>query len=157
MADLRRTVEELGHSDVETYLQSGNVVFRPRARSPRDLAGSLATAISREAGFDVEVVVRTGAELRKVVAGSPYPLADPTRQLVGFLARPLKLEELGLGDLEAYLPDELTLAGPDVYVSVPTGQARSKLVQALTAPRLGTTLTLRNWRTVAALAELTAT
>jgi uncharacterized protein (DUF1697 family) len=155
MADLRRIVEGLGHADVETYLQSGNVVFTPKPRSPRDLAGSLEGAISESTGFDVPVVVRTGAQLREIVAGNPYPADDPTRVLVGFLGEKLKLDALGLGDLGVYLPDELTLAAADIYVSVPRGQARSKLVQALTAPKLGTTLTLRNWRTVTALAELT--
>ncbi len=156
MAELREVVEGLGHTDVETYLQSRNVVFTPRPRSPRDLAASLEAAISESTGFDVPVVVRTGTQLRKIVAGSPYPADDPTRILVAFLGAKPKLGEPGLGDLDAYLPDELTLAGADMYVSVPRGQARSRLVQALTAPRLGTTVTLRNWRTVTSLAELTS-
>lgn len=131
MADLRRIVEALGHGDVETYLQSGNVVFTPKPGSPRDLASSLATAIAKETGFEVPAVVRTGAELQEIVAGSPYAAVDPTRVLVAFLGEKPTLGTLGLGDLRSYLPDEITLVGAEIYVSVPNGQARSKLVQAL--------------------------
>ena len=154
MRELRAIVEGLGHADVETYLQSGNVVFTPAVRAPKDLAGSLGTAISDATGHDVSVVVRTGAELRRVVSGSPYAVDDPTRLVVAFLSKPVKLDALGLGDLASYLPDELTLAGREIYVSVPKGQARSKLMEKLTARKQPTMLTVRNWRTVTALAEM---
>lgn len=154
MQELRDIVAGLGHTDVETYLQSGNVVFTPSKQVPKDLAGSLAAGITASTGHDVPVVVRTGAELRRIVSGSPYPVDDPTRVLVAFLAKRVALGKLGLGDLDDYLPDELTVAGRQIYVSVPNGQARSKLMEKLTARRLPTTLTVRNWRTVCALAEL---
>jgi uncharacterized protein (DUF1697 family) len=154
MPELRAIVEALGHEDVETYLQSGNAVFTPSARAPKDLAGSLATAISDAAGFDVPVVVRTGRELGRVVSRCPYAVDDPTRLVVAFLSEPVELDALGLGDLDGYRPDELTLAGSELYVRVPTGQARSKLMERLTTKPLPVTLTVRNWRTVSALAEL---
>jgi uncharacterized protein (DUF1697 family) len=156
MGELRAIVDGLGHADVETYLQSGNVVFTPRARAPEDLAGSLAAAISEATGHDVPVVVRTGAELQDAVSSNPYPVEDPTRVVVAFLAEPVALAALGLGELEAYAPDELTVLGREIYVSVPNGQARSKLMERLTRGPLPTTLTVRNWRTVTALAEMTA-
>jgi len=156
MADLRAIVEKLGHTDVETYLQSGNVVFTPGTKAPADLAGSLAAAISEATGHDVAVVTRTGAELQEVVSASPYAVDDPTRVVVAFLSEPVELDALALGELDAYLPDELTASGREIYVSVPNGQARSKLMERLTASRVPTTLTVRNWRTVTALAEKTA-
>ena len=156
MPALREIVAGLGHTEVETYLQSGNVVFRPKPKAPKDLAGSLATAIADATGHEVPVVVRTAPELRKVVAASPYQVDDPTRVVVAFLAEAVDLGDLALGDLSEYLPDELTIVGREIYVSVPNGQGRSKLMEALTKRRLPTTLTVRNWRTVTALAELTS-
>jgi uncharacterized protein (DUF1697 family) len=155
MPELRAIVEELGHTDVETYLQSGNVVFAPKPRSPKDLAASLGAAVAEATGHDVAVVTRTGAELRKVVASNPYPVDDPTRVVVAFLAAAVDLDDLALGDLATYRPDELTIVGREIYVSVPNGQGRSKLMKALTESRLPAALTVRNWRTVTALAELT--
>ena len=156
MPELRAIVEGLGHTDVETYLQSGNVVFRPKRKAPKDLGGSLATAIADATGHEVPVVVRTAAELRKVVAANPYQVDDPTKVVVAFLAEALDLGGLALGDLSAYLPDELTIVGREIYVSVPNGQGRSKLMEALTKNRMPTTVTVRNWRTVTALAEMSS-
>ena len=53
---------------------------------------------------------------------NPYPIVDPTKVVVGFLADAVELADLELGDLSGYLPDELTVAGREVYVSVPNGQ-----------------------------------
>ena len=154
MPALRSIVESLGHRDVETYLQSGNVVFTPKGRAGKDLGPSLSAAIAEATGHDVPVVIRTGAELARVVSRNPYAVDDPTRVVVGFLAEEVRLGDLSLGDLSAYVPDELTLIGKEIYVSVPNGQGRSKLMEALTKRRMPTTITVRNWRTVAALAEL---
>ena len=154
MGDLRAIVESLGHTDAETYLQSGNVVFTPKRRT-KDLATPLSAAIVDATGHDVPVVVRTGEELARVVEANPYPVDDPTKVVVAFLADAVDLGDLALGDLSSYLPDELTISGRELYVSVPNGQARSKLMEALMRRSLPTTLTVRNWRTVEALAELT--
>ena len=155
MPALREIVESLGHHDVETYLQSGNVVFTPASDAPSDLAAQLERAIADATGLELPVVVRSGEELRAVVEANPYQVDDPTRVVVAFLGEAIELGDLSLGDLVAYLPDELTLAGRELYVSVPNGQGRSKLMEALTKRRLPTTVTVRIWRTVTALAELT--
>lgn len=157
MPALRAIVESEGHRDVETYLQSGNVVFTPAADASRDLARSLEQAIAAQTGLDVAVVVRTGAELDRVVDANPYSVEDPTRLVVAFLADEVSPAQLGLRDLVDYLPDELTQVGRELFISVPNGQARSKLMEDLTKRRQPTTVTVRNWRTVLALAEMTAT
>ena len=154
MADLRSIVESLGHSDVETYLQSGNVVFTPRGKG--DHALRLSKAIEQETGHEVAVLVRTGGELARVVEANPYTVSDPTKVVVAFLGEELELGQLGLGDLGPYLPDELTLHGREIYVSVPNGQGRSKLMETLVKRGLPTTITVRNWRTVEALTRMTA-
>ncbi|HEX6723961.1 MAG TPA: DUF1697 domain-containing protein [Gaiella sp.] len=156
MPALRAIVESLGHTDVEMYLQSGNVVFTPAPGAPKDLVAQLEHAIADATGHDVPVVVRSGKELARVVDSSPYAVDDPTKLVVVFLAEAIELGDLSLGDLGTYLPDELTLAGRELYVSLPNRQAGSKLMEALTRRRLPTTMTVRNWRTVTALAELTS-
>lgn len=154
MPALRSIVESLAHRDVETYLQSGNVVFTAAASGGNDLGRSLSAAIAEATGHDVAVVIRTGAELARVVSKSPYPTVDPTKVVVGFLAEKVRLADLSLGELSLYVPDELTLTGKEIFVSVPNGQGRSKLMEALSKRRLPTIVTFRNWRTVTALAEL---
>jgi uncharacterized protein (DUF1697 family) len=135
MPALRAIVESEGHRDVETYLQSGNVVLRPAVDTAGDLAGSLERAIAAATGVDVAVVVRAGCELAGIVEANPYPVEDPTRVVVAFLGEEAGPAQLGLRDLAGYLPDELTPIGRELYVSVPNGQARSKLMEDLTKRR----------------------
>src|SRR5262245_11454263 len=106
MADLRAIVESCGHTDVETYLQSGNVVLTPRGRTT-EVGPSLSRAIGEATGLDVAVVTRTAAQLADVVATCPYAVDDPTRVVVAFLGDAVDLGDLALGDLSSYLPDEL--------------------------------------------------
>jgi uncharacterized protein (DUF1697 family) len=156
MPALREIVESLGHRDVETYLQSGNVVFTPAKGARRNLASAVERAIQKETGHDVPVLVRTGKELAAIVSANPYRVDDPTRVVVAFLGERVAPAKLGLDDLEGYAPDELTQVGRELFISLPNGQARSKLMVALTKPGLPTVVTVRNWRTVLALAEMTA-
>ena len=154
MPALRKLVESLGYTDVETYLQSGNVVFTPKGKG--DPAARLSAAIAKETGHDVAVLVRSAKDLAKVIEANPYPVSDPTKVVVVFMEDEVELGQLGLGDLGPYLPDELTAHGRELYVSVPNGQGRSKLMETLVKRRLPTTITVRNWRTVEALARMTA-
>ena len=80
MPALREIVESLGHRDVETYLQRGNVVFTPNARG--NPGPALEAAITEATGLDVRVLVRTGRELARVASANPYSLDDPTRLVV---------------------------------------------------------------------------
>jgi uncharacterized protein (DUF1697 family) len=153
MAELRRAVEELGHADVETYGQSGNVLFTPRGGRSRGLERPLAAAIREATGMDVGVVVRSGRELAHVVEHCPYAVEDPTRLVVAFFGERMTERRLGLADRAAYAPDELTVDGAHAYVSLPGGQARSKLMEALGKAKLSTVMTVRNWRTVTAIAD----
>ena len=156
MPALRAIVESEGHRDVTTYLQTGNVVFTPVRDATGDLATSLERAIRAATGLDVGAVVRTGNELARIVEANPYNVDDPSRVVVAFLREEIGPGELGLRDLAEYLPDELTPVGRELYISVPHGQARSRLMDDLTKRRQPTTVTVRNWRTVTALADLTA-
>jgi uncharacterized protein (DUF1697 family) len=151
MADLRAAVESLGHSDVETYLQSGNVVFTPAGSTD-----GLETGLSKALGIPIAVVLRTGKELARVIEANPYEVKDPTKVVVTFLAERRPKKVLAGVDQEAFAPDEFTFNGRELYLKLPNGQARSKLMEALAKQDLGTTATTRNWRTVLALAEMTA-
>jgi uncharacterized protein (DUF1697 family) len=79
MADLRALVEHLGGTDVKTYVNSGNIVFGHEETSEEKLETAIADAIKDRIGHEVPVVIRTGAELAKIVAGNPFPdaAADP--------------------------------------------------------------------------------
>jgi uncharacterized protein (DUF1697 family) len=158
MADLRSLVEGLGHESVRTHLQSGNIVFESPKRSGKALAVAIEKAIEKELGLDVTVIVRRSDELAAVVDRSPYGdrTDDPKKVHVAFLSEPPKAAAVKGFDAGEFAPDELEVAGREVYLLYPEGYARTKLTNAVLEKQLGVRATSRNWRTVKALAELTA-
>jgi uncharacterized protein (DUF1697 family) len=150
MKDLRALIEELGGENVRTYLQSGNVVFGGRALTE----AAIAKGIRESLGVDVKVLVRTKAELAKVVRGNPFAKADLSTLHVTFLdAAPDKARAKKLAE-QTFEPDEFEVTGPEVYLRCPNGYGRSKLSNAFLEKQLGVAGTTRNWKTVTALAEL---
>lgn len=150
MAALRELWTSLGYTDVRTYLQSGNIVFRADVAPD---ATSLSGAVAAHFGLDTTVVLRTGDDLARVVAANPFPGAGGTLLHVGFLLGAPDTQTAGPLDDGRYAPEAAVLAGREVYLSLPDGLGRAKL-PTYAGRRLGTPMTVRNWRTVEALAEL---
>ena len=152
MADLREALTEAGYGDVQTYVQSGNVVLSSR-KSPDNLGRAVERVIAERFGFDVDVVVRSRDELAAVVATNPLAhVADnPKRYQVSFLDGPL--DDTVVERLRALVaePEALVVEGREVYAWHPEGVARSKLWNALAGKGLGVTATARNWTTVETL------
>ena len=88
--------------------------------------------------MEIAVVLRTGKELAPVVAANPYAVDDPTKVVVTFLAERRPKKALGGVDQAAFAPDEFTFKGRELYLKLPNGQARSKLIEALAKQDLGT-------------------
>jgi uncharacterized protein (DUF1697 family) len=166
MADLRRIVAGLGHTDVATYIQSGNVVFTPRPGAEpagtAALARDLEQALAAEFPFTPRVVVLTRDELADAVAADPYPdEPDPKKVHVVFLTGGPAPEEVDrVADLvrraaEKGSRDEARLAGRALYLHTPDGMGRSVLAElmARSPKRKDATAdgTARNRRTVAKL------
>ena len=150
MAKLRALCEELGHTDVGTYIQSGNVVFEAR-RKPTP--ASLERAIEQRFGLAVDVMLRTPAELERAVERDPFADADRSKVHVGFMARRPPAAAVRALDLDAFLPEELAVVGTELYLHLPNGMARTKLPDYVLR-RLKVPATIRNWRTLTKLVEL---
>ncbi len=154
MPELRALIEELGHTDVQTLVQSGNVVFTSRAK-PATLETQLAEAIEAQLGVASKVVVRTRDELAAVIDANPFPVpGDPKMLHVTFLdAEPdaAAVEAIEQADTG---PDEVTFAGREIYVLYANGMGRSELAKRLGKAKLGVTATDRNWNTVTKLLEM---
>src|SRR5215204_1854020 len=93
MADLRELLESEGYEDVRTHLQSGNVLLSSTL-SPRRLETAVQRSVEKRFGFDVRVLVRTRAELARVVERDPLRRVakDGSRYLVSFLSQKLPSE-----------------------------------------------------------------
>jgi uncharacterized protein (DUF1697 family) len=115
-------------------------------------------AIRSKLGLEVPVVIRSSKQLGRLVAGNPFgrPKEGENTLYVTFLAAKPDRQRVRRLREESFEPERFELAGEDVYLFFPDGYGRSRLNNALLERRLGVAATTRNWRTVAALAELTA-
>ncbi|MFJ6937775.1 DUF1697 domain-containing protein [Streptomyces sp. NPDC101132] len=158
MARLRGLIEELGHTGVRTYVQSGNAVFDSTLADPGAVARGLEEAIEAEFGFAVPCLVLDGARLRAVADACPFPAAElEGRQLHATLLSgdpdPARFADI---DADALLPEEYALGDRVIYLHTPDGLGRSKLAETVLRPsRLkGLDVTTRNWNTVLKLLEM---
>jgi uncharacterized protein (DUF1697 family) len=157
MGELRELYESLGLQDPQTYVQSGNVVFRTKERNLTALAKRIEDAIERRFGFRVDVIVRTPAELKDVIARNPFGkrrAVDPGKLLVTFLADHPSAEARDRVLKIKTDPEELRIDGREVYIYFPDGMGRSKLSWPAIGKKLGTTGTGRNWNSVTKLLEI---
>src|SRR6476661_2184057 len=72
MAELRKLYESLGFTDVQTYIQSGNIVFQFKKETDVKLAHKIETAIEKQFGFEVPVIIRTKEELEHISSDNPF-------------------------------------------------------------------------------------
>jgi uncharacterized protein (DUF1697 family) len=165
MADLRELVSGLGHRDVSTYIQSGNVLFT--AGGSEDGTGALAAemtaAIAARLGVNPQVIVLARDELDALIAANPFP-GEPNPKCVHAVvftgpAGPELLERVDAAlakSAELGSRDDARVIGRTLYLHTPDGFGRSKLAELLSraAPENGSAGTARNWATVRKLREL---
>jgi uncharacterized protein (DUF1697 family) len=158
MAPLRALLEELGYSDVTTYIASGNVILssdRPADEIKRQIEAALPRTFQLDSEL-VAVLVLTRAQLRATVDRKPE----------GFGEHP-----------ETYHSDAIFLMGIDAAAAMrvfdprpgvdriwpgdgviysqrlSAERTRSRLSKAMGAPAYKS-MTIRNWATTMALLEL---
>jgi uncharacterized protein (DUF1697 family) len=158
MADLKALYESLHLMRVETYIQSGNVIFRSKSTSPAALEAMLEKAIEQSFGFTVTVIVRRPADLQKIIRKPPTfvsGMSDETRLYVTFLK---SIPDLSLVKTLASAPakgtDRFKVVGSEIYIHCPNGYGKSALSNTYFEKRLNLSATTRNWRTVKTLFTL---
>jgi uncharacterized protein (DUF1697 family) len=156
MADLRDVVQSLGHTDVATYIQSGNVVFTSPGADDSALADALEKAIAGRLGVQPAVVVVSQKELAKVIAGNPYPGEDNPKYVHAVFRRSAPGPDALTAIADAHqraagkgCRDEYAVSGRVLYLHTPDGLGRSEFAAQLAKPagRIGQG-TARNWSTV---------
>jgi uncharacterized protein (DUF1697 family) len=155
MPKLREALADAGFEDIETYMQSGNVVLSS-SDSATKVARHCERLIKKEFGLEIPVVVRTRAQMAQVVKRNPLGKVakNPKRYQVSFLEK--KPSAALVRKLEGIAaPSERVVAhGREIYAWHPAGVARSKLWAELAGKGLGVAATARNWTTVTKLLEL---
>jgi uncharacterized protein (DUF1697 family) len=146
MSELKAMCEELGFSDVRTYIASGNVVFASR-KSEAAIKAALEKRLEAYAGKPVGVLVRTAEEMTQILADNPFPKLAPNRTMAVFLDRAPPADTLA--GVRGQKDEKIKLGRREIYVHYGEGVGQSKLV--IPTAKLGTA---RNMNTVATLAKM---
>jgi uncharacterized protein (DUF1697 family) len=156
MKDLAALFAAAGCTDVKTLIQSGNVVFRAGAKVAKNVPAVVQAAIAKRFGLTVPVLTRSAEELAAVVTGNPFLAAgaDPGLLHVAFMSTAPSADAVAALDPRRSPPDELAVRGREIYLMMPNGMGKTKITNAWLDTRLRTVTTVRNWRTVLALHEL---
>jgi len=158
MDDLRRMFTDMGNTDVQTYLQSGNVVFSSSQRGARKLETAIEKAIAAELDLQIAVLVRTHPDLAKILTANPYldRETDLTKLPVTFLADKPDADKVAALEVPSGESAVCTVVGREVYLHCPNGYGRTKLNNAFLERKLGVKATTRNWKSVTTLHDMSA-
>jgi uncharacterized protein (DUF1697 family) len=146
MEDLRTLCGDLGFRNVETYVQSGNIVLQSSLENPTIISKRVGAKIIESLGFEVPVIVRTSKEMRNVISNNPFLKengVDSSKLHVTFLSEIVqetsleKLAELSTG------PDRFHPASREIYIYCPIGYGRTKLSNVGIEKALSVTATTR--------------
>jgi uncharacterized protein (DUF1697 family) len=156
MKELAEEFAAAGCGNVQTFIQSGNVIFSaPPGKDESALAQLLAARLAERFGYTAPLVLRTIEELRAAIANNPYlAMGAPEETLhVMFLTATPDASRVEKLDPDRSPGDTFALLGRAIYLRLPNGMARTKLTNAYFDSKLGVTSTARNWRTTAKLLE----
>lgn len=156
MAELRTLCGELGWRDVETYIQSGNVVFTAPGEGG-EIEKTLEEAIERKFGMGVPVMVRTASQWAAYAAANPFPKAaeDEPNRLQILVSKNAPRADAAERLMErAQAGEAVRAAGGALWFHFPAGVGTSKLTPAAIDKAAGSPSTGRNWRTVVKLREM---
>lgn len=156
MKELAAMFVAAGCSEVETYIQSGNVVFSASAGVTKGLDAKITKRIEEKFGWRVPVVMRSAAQMKMVVMENPFLKTGSEVELmyVYFLGAAPGVEMVAGLDAGRSPGDRFEVVGGEIYLELGNGMGNSKLTNAYFDSKLKTVSTARNWRTVLKLAEM---
>lgn len=149
MGELRSLFEELGHRNVRTLLNSGNVVFEAKGRAPKSIAAGIERAIEARFKFPVTVVVIGARDLDTIIEENPLRQAelDPARHLVAFVRDAAALEAASPLLTQSWAPEVFATGSRAAYLWCEDGINESPLAKAF-GRATSEAATSRNWATV---------
>jgi len=158
MDELKNLFQKLGFNAVQTYIQSGNVIFQSELKNQQELELLIAKRVNEVFGFDVPILVKTFKELQHVFENNPFlknGVTDISKLHVTFLSEipnstlVKQFNEVDLGS------DEFTIDNSSIYIHCPVnGYGNSKISNQFIENKLKLNATTRNWKTITQLMNM---
>lgn len=153
MTDLKQLFVDLSFSHVQTYIQSGNVVFYSSLTDESLLAEMISKAIFSRFGHTVPTLVISAADLSRIFVQNPYPNQMDILHVTFLGDVPLQ-ENIDSIDRLKYLPDVFICVEKALYLICPNGYGNTKLHNQYFEKKLKCKATTRNWKTVTELVNM---
>jgi uncharacterized protein (DUF1697 family) len=157
MDALRDLYVSLKFENPQTYLQSGNVIFKTNERNLDLVAKRIQSAIEKKFGCRTDIILRSTEDLRSVVKKNPFARRadiEPSKLLVFFLAADPGNEARKTLLAQKFAPEEIHAIGRELSIYFPEGMGKSKLPFPRIYKLLQTPGTGRNWNSVVNMLEI---
>lgn len=158
MDDLRKLFRDIGFTDVQTYIQSGNVIFNSKEEENNlELAQCIEKSISERFGFEIPVITRTASEWDEMASSNPFIEnggTDIERLHVTLLKDTPNTDLQAKTNLQNCSPDKFEVKNRNVFIYCAGKYSASKLTNAFFEKNLKVPATTRNWKTVLEILKL---
>ena len=157
MPDLCTAATKAGLTEVQSYINSGNIVFGAGKMKADQVCSLIEKLIKARFGFEVDVIVRTASQWKKYSAGSPFPGAARSRPnllLLGLSKLPCGSDTGTKLSERALFGEKIKVVGDAIWVDFATSVGKSKLTPVWFDKTAGSSVTMRNWNTVLKLDEM---
>jgi uncharacterized protein (DUF1697 family) len=151
MADLKKILIEIGLEQVQTYIQSGNVVFFYKKEKTELLSEMIKKAVKEAYGFDIETIIFEVVDFRAIVENMPFEVNETNIKTFHIMMLKTAVEEDGIVEkLDKYITtgEIIQPTKKVLYLQYPNGFGRSKLTNNVVEKTLKISSTTRNWRTM---------
>lgn len=157
MADLKKAFESMDYKNVQTYVQSGNVVFDSVEENTEKLTLEIEEMITKAFGFEVKIVLRNQEELQSIINNNPYSKEENIeidKLHVTLFKENVDAEKIITLELKKEENEKYLCQSREVYLYCPNGYGRTKLTNSVFERKLKITATTRNWKTINKLMEI---
>lgn len=151
MDDLQKLFEKMGFTNVKTYIQSGNIIFKSKNNTTSDIKQLIEKNIKIKFGFDVETILKTLKELKNIIDGLPYKLDDlkeKERIYITLLSQNLDKGKTRIQMKSSDGIDDYSAIKSEIYILCRGGYGKTKFSNSYFEKNLGIPATTRNWETI---------
>jgi uncharacterized protein (DUF1697 family) len=156
MADLKAAFVSMKFEKIDTYLQSGNVVFEAPDRDTGELSLVIKESLKKRFGFDIGVIAIPAKRFKKIAGSNPFlsPSSNIDHLYVTFLAETPERSVVDSLKMPVGKDEKFAVVGSEIFLYLPNGYGRTKINNNAFEKKLGNMATTRNWKTVQALLSM---
>jgi uncharacterized protein (DUF1697 family) len=158
MNDLLNLYMDLGFTDVETYIQSGNVIFcSDKNEQVQFISKRIEDSILERFNLNIPVMIRTVPEIKELSSSNIFLSGEnfnPAKMAVIFLHEECKKSQIQKVADVNYPPDRFLVSGSEIFIYCPGGFGKTRLYTNFFEKKMGVIGTGRNWNTITTILNI---